>query len=527
MSKRRRNLVRLLLLTTTSGMIGCSTLPAVPSAPPPVADEADNHVAESLLAAPPVAESPNTGPAPGPENAAADNSAAETRQVAFDEPLLGSAGGTPPVDQFAVHAAVPFMDVAGVTRENAAQVSAAMTLADFEALALGNNPTLAELAATTRKAAGFRTQVGLYANPSVGYQANQLADEGTDQHTVYISQTIVTGDKLERNRRVQNEALRAQLLLLEAQKYRVKTDVHVKFYDALAAQQRVQLIQEFQAVADTGLELAELRKEALEGSQLDVVQANVQKNEIDLALQQAKVYYSGAWRELVALAGVPHVAEVPLQGQLPQSADAMDWATLSETLMFSSPEYRAAQTRVRQARANLDRQCVQPIPNLNVQFAAGNDNATNHGMINLQVGAPLPLFNRNQGNIAAARAELTRACQEVERIGNAIKARIGAVSREYDASLAAVRKYTDDILPNAEQGLQLAEVAYKAGETSFVQVLVARRSYFDTNLQYIESQAQLAQARARVDGYVLTGGLNAVTDGSGDDSLRGLTFSQE
>ncbi|EMI15295.1 cation resistant determinant protein C [Rhodopirellula maiorica SM1] len=143
------------------------------------------------------------------------------------------------------------------------------------------------------------------------------------------------------------------------------------------------------------------------------------------------------------------------------------------------------------------------------------------------MGAPIPVFNRNQGNIAAARAELVRACQDALRIENAIKARLAAVSRDYDSSLAAVSKYGNDILPNAADGLRLAETAYKAGETSFVQVLVARRTYFDTNLQFIASQAQLAQARARVDGYVLSGALEAMVDNSGDDSLRGLTFSQQ
>ena len=146
---------------------------------------------------------------------------------------------------------------------------------------------------------------------------------------------------------------------------------------------------------------------------------------------------------------------------------------------------------------------------------------------NLQVGAPMPVFNKNQGNIAAARAELVRASREVERIENSIKARLAAVSRDYDSSRAAVTKYSGDILPNADESLKLAEAAYRAGATSFVQVLVARRTYFDTNLQYIASQSQLAQARAKVNGYVLTGALDAVQDNSGDDSLRGLTFSQQ
>ena len=139
----------------------------------------------------------------------------------------------------------------------------------------------------------------------------------------------------------------------------------------------------------------------------------------------------------------------------------------------------------------------------------------------------MPVFNKNQGNIAAARAELSRSTQEVQRIENSIKARLAVVSRDYDSALAGVTKYSNDILPNASEGLELAETAYKAGETSFLQVLVARRTYFDTNLQYIASQSQLAGARARVDGYVLTGALDAVLDNSGDDSLRGLTFSQQ
>ncbi len=448
-----------------------------------------------------------------------DTHTKRVKLVAFDEVVL--------TDNEPVRVADHFLGNQGEEVDGLSLGSGVMTVGDFESLALGNNPTIAELVATTQKAAGFRTQVGLRANPSIGYNATQIADAGTDQHTVFISQTIITADKLELNRRVLNEALRAQLLQLEAQKYRVATDVRVKFYDALASQRRVQLIRDFQSVADKGLELAELRKKALEGSQLDVVQAKVQKNEIDLSLQQAEISFQAAWRELVALAGSPQLTPVILEGELPQSETNLDWSTLASTMVVSSPEYQSAQTRVSQARANMDRQCVQPIPNFNVNFAAGVDNATNSGLINLQIGAPIPVFNKNQGNIAAARAEYARASREVERIENSIKARLAAVSREYDSSLAAVSKYANDILPNAEEGLKLAETAYRAGETSFVQVLVTRRTYFDTNLQFIASQALLAQARAKVDGYVLSGALDAVTDNSGDDSLRGLTFSQQ
>ena len=229
--------------------------------------------------------------------------------------------------------------------------SAGMTLQQFESLALQNNPTIAELVATTQKAAGYRTQVSLRANPSIGYQANQLADQGTDQHTFFISQTIVTANKLALNRSVLSETLRAQLLNLEAQKFRVATDIRVKFYDALAAQRRVQLIQDFQSVSDQGLRFAELRKEAEEGSQLDVVQAKVLKNEIDLQLRQARVRFDAAWRELVAFAGAPQMAPTNLQGELPKNETPMDWNNVAANIVISNPEYQSAQARVARARA--------------------------------------------------------------------------------------------------------------------------------------------------------------------------------
>jgi outer membrane protein, heavy metal efflux system len=405
--------------------------------------------------------------------------------------------------------------------------SAAMTLGDFESLAMANNPTLRELAFSSQRAAGYRTQVGLRPNPNVGYQAVQLADQSTDQHTAFVEQEIVRGDKLQWNRRVLNEAVRAQNFELDTQRWRVATDIRAKFYMALAAQRKLELIQEFQAVTNTGLELAEMRKQAMEGSQIDVLQAKVQKNEIDLAKQQAAVVLAASWRDLAALAGAGELTPSRLLGELPQSDEPLDWSSVANDMLRSSPERQVAVARVAQARANLERQNIQAIPNLTVLMAAGVDNGTNSGMMNVQVGAPIPVFNQNQGNMAAARAEYCRNVMEVERIENSIKARLAEVSAQYDSALAAVTNYASEILPNAEESMRLAELAYKAGETNFIQVLVARRTYFDSNLQYVQAQGQLAQARAMVDGYVLSGGLDPINDQGGDDSLRGQTFSQQ
>jgi cobalt-zinc-cadmium efflux system outer membrane protein len=438
-------------------------------------------------------------------------------------------GPEPAVPALTVSLQVADRPIPSLVRDevNPTSGGAAMSLGDFESMAMANNPTLRELAFSSQRAAGYRTQVGLRPNPNVGYQAVQLADQSTDQHTAFVEQEIVRGEKLQWNRRVLNEAVRAQNLELDTQRWRVATDIRAKFYLALAAQRRLELIQEFQGVTNTGLELAELRKEAMEGSQIDVLQAKVQKNEIDLAKQQAEVVLAASWRELAALAGVGNLTPARLLGDLPHSVESLDWPTVADDMLQSSPERQVAMARVAQARANLQRQNIQPIPNLTLLMAAGVDNGTNSGMMNVQVGAPIPVFNQNQGNIAAARAEYCRNVLEVERIENSIKARLAEVSAQYDSALAAVTNYAAEILPNAEESMRLAELAYKAGETNFIQVLVARRTYFDSNLMFVQAQGQLAQARAMVDGYVLSGGLDPINDQSGDDSLRGQTFSQQ
>ncbi len=415
------------------------------------------------------------------------------------------------------------VDAPMLTNENLDGV----TLEALLSLAFANNPAVKELAATTQIAAGYRTQVGLYANPLLGYQGQQLADAGTDQHLIFVQQQIITGGKLELNRAVLNEAVRAQLQELEAQKLRVTTDIKTAYYDCVRIQKQLMAIDQFSSLLKQGVSAAEKRMNAGEGSKIDLLQTQVQLKQLELDRRQLTASLDARLREIVALAGVPGMQLNLVSGDLPEAPVLQDWKAVEDGLVATSPEYAAAQARIRQANAAIRRHESQPLPNLGVQFGAGVDNGTNSGMMNLQVGAPVPIFNKNQGNIAAARAEYCRAVQEAQRIDNAIRARLAVASGEYGRAAEAVSVYTSDLLPAAQETLDLAEEAYRAGEQDFIQLLVTRRTYFDTNLAYISARAQLATAQAQIDGYLLSGGLNAVINNSGDDSLRSLTLGQE
>jgi cobalt-zinc-cadmium efflux system outer membrane protein len=391
----------------------------------------------------------------------------------------------------------------------------------FEQTALANNPTLSQLSASVQVVNGVRRQVQAYPNPTLGYSAQQLADRQTDQHTAVIQQQIVLGDKLRLNGQVLGHAANAQAWEVESQRYRVLTDVRTQFYAALTAQRRLDLFAEFERVADDGVNTAEARLEGLIAARTELLQSQIQRTEVQTQRQQAEYTLRAAWESLTAVSGTPGLSRYRLTGELRPEQLQRDWDATYQSLLASSPELQGARARVQQARANICRQQAQPIPNLDLELGAGYDNSTQNGMLNFQIGAPIPVFNRNDGNIRAAYAEHCRAVQDVRRIELALKSRLAEAAREFDAAAIAVINYERDILQNAQDTLDLTTTAYAVGEADFLSVLIARRTYFETNLNYIAALGEVAQAEAQLDGFLLTGGLDATTDPGIDDGLRG------
>ncbi len=399
-----------------------------------------------------------------------------------------------------------------------------LTLAALEQMALAANPAISASLANIEKSNGLLQQVGTPANPTIGYFGQQLADEGTAQNGFYIDQEIVRGNKLALNQQVLCHTTQAQSWELEAQRYRVLTDVRVAFYAAIVAQKELDAILEFSTVADKGVDFAEKRLEAGEGTKIDVLQSRTLLSEINLAREQAIVAYRGAWQTLVAVAGVSNPQPVRLIGEISVSDQSPNWESTYHEILGNSPELKVAQEVLAEKQALLQRQLAQTIPNLETQIGAGYDSATNSGMLNLQIGAPIPMRNKNCGNIAAARGEIHMAIENVRRIEQSIKSRLATAAQEYDAASAAVQRYSGEIIPQAEEAMQLSEEGYLAGELEFLQTLVIRRSYYDATIKLAQAQGRLAQSEAKINGLLLSGGLEAHTDYASDDGLRGQSL---
>lgn len=402
--------------------------------------------------------------------------------------------------------------------------SASYTLDDIEAFAIGNNPALAAARAATSKAAGLRSQVGTRPNPTLGYSGQQLANRKTDQHTVYLEQEFVRGNKLQLNQAVLGHTQRAQIAESEAQLFRVLTDVRVRFFEAVAAQLEFEATRSFAEVAQRGVSVAEERQEAEEGTRIESLQAQTLLSEVTLAAEQAEVAYLGAWQDLAAIAGLQHATPVRLVGDLNVSNLSPDWQLAYDEILSHSPELKAAQAVVCEKQSLIQRQQAQPISNVTAQLGAGYDEATEHGLINMQLSAPIPIWNQNSGNISAAYADYARAVQEVKRIEQSIGSRLARTAQEFDAATRSVRKYEDEIIPQVQKSLELSEAAYRAGELDFLQVLIVRRSFYESSIRLIQAKGNLAQAEAKIDGLLLTGGLDAPRDYTDGDGIRAASF---
>lgn len=401
-----------------------------------------------------------------------------------------------------------------------------ITLEELQELALANNPGIQQARASVSKGTGIHDQVGLKPNPSVGYSADEVGNGGTaGLHSLFLSQTFVTGQKLDWNRQVAAWNVEAAKWEFKSQRQRVLTDLQLQFIAGLAAQQRLELTQKLLDITRRGVEVAERLMNALEGTRPDVLQAEIQVAEVELLHQQAAFDLEAAWNQIRAIAGTSAIPRTRFAGELSLGEGMSDLDSTYERLVSQSPQIRMADTRVQQARADLNRQRSWATPNVMAQFGVGHDDETDNEFANLQVSVPWMVNNQNQGNIKAAHAEYCRATHEAQRLRLVLRANLVAAYRDYQLAHVTAAKYASTILVKATETAELTEQAYAVGEFSFLRVLTARRTQIEASLKHITALAEVAQAEARIDGMLLTGALNTVPDVLGVSGIRSSSFN--
>ncbi|MEI8373187.1 MAG: TolC family protein [Planctomycetota bacterium] len=404
----------------------------------------------------------------------------------------------------------------GPIASTAQPAASGMTLAELETMAERSNPSLAQAAARVEALRGRCVQVGLYPNPTAGYIGSEIGNEGrAGQQGGFVGQELVTAGKLQLNREVVCQEINQANWAYQSQRMRVLTDVRRSFYEVLVAQQTMELTGQLVQIGEQGIKSTEELLKAKEVARNDVLQAKIEADSARVFLERARNRYIAAWRNLAAVMGARDMPPRPLIGNIQEGMGQLTWEESLSKLWAQSPQLASTRAGVARAQAALSREYAGRIPNVELQTSVQYDNASGYTFASLQVGAPIPVFNRNQGNIRRAEAELIAARHDVKRTELELQQRLAVAFEQYTNARYQVEKYRKDILPNAQESLKLTTTGYQQGQLSYLSLLTTQRTYFQTNITYLEAIRDLRTAAATIEGNLLSDSLRAEGTGEG------------
>jgi outer membrane protein, heavy metal efflux system len=401
-----------------------------------------------------------------------------------------------------------------------------MTLEELQQMALQNNPTFAQSAANIQAAEGRKKQSGLYPNPTVGYQGEQIRGgsfHGGEQG-FFVQQDIVLSGRLGLNRAIFDQELKQAETEAEEQKVRVVTNVRMSYIQALAAQQTLELRQHLSKLADDAVQASHQLANVGQADAPDVLESEVEAQQAQLAVTMAEQNQQRVWKALSAVVGNPRLPLTRVEGKL-DDTPAVNANELVEKIINDSPAVRIAELGVKRAEATLARAKRESIPDFQIRGGMQQNgellSEPNGRPVGLQgfadVGVRIPIFNRNQGNIVAAKADVERAKREVERVKLVLRERAASVVQSYAFSQTAVDRYKNQMIPRAQKAYEMYAKKYQEMASAYPQVLIAQRTLMQLEVSYITALETFAISSVSLQSYLLTDGLEAPSQPGGID----------
>ncbi|MBJ2288019.1 TolC family protein [Pseudomonas haemolytica] len=379
---------------------------------------------------------------------------------------------------------------------NAAQAQPLTLDAALQA-AFANNPDLAAAQWEIDIAQGGRQQAGLIPNPVASWDAEDTR-RNSRTTSIKLSQTLELGGKRGARIEVATRAQDAAALTLEQRRNVLRAEVIDSYYGALRAQERLDLAQRSMALAERGLVVANGRVTAGKSSPVEATRAQVQVSEIRLELNRAHIGQADAYRRLAASTGS---AATDFQAVATQntSVPALPAAAQLLARLEQTAELRLAELNIVQNEASVGLEKAQRIPDLDVSIGSQYDASVRERVNLVGVSMPIPLFNRNQGNILAA----SRRTDQARDLRNAAELRLRTETRQaldlWQTANTEVRAFNQQILPAAQSAVDSATRGFEMGKFNFLDVLDAQRTLIAARTQYLTATAQATDAWVRIE----------------------------
>lgn len=405
-----------------------------------------------------------------------------------------------------------------------------MTVEEFIGMADRSNPTLAQAQRNVERSQQQGRQMGLPPDPVAGYSADEVrgGSFGGGEQGAFFSQEFVLGHKLALRRGVFQAEARSNAWAVEIQRARVHNDVGSAFFDALADQQSVVVRDRLLKVAlDAETNAHELERIG-QADASDVLDAEIAAEEAKVEFVNAQRTFLAAFARLATSAGQVSLDPHPLTGSLvgPPQLDAEGMAAAD---VRESPAVKQAQANVALGEARMRSARREKVPNLNVkvgEWRSGEDlgvSNTPAGFMSFaEAGVQIPLWNRNQGNAAAARVELERAHQDVGRTQLLTRNRAEPYAQKYETARFTAERYRTEMLPRALRAYKLEVTKYQEMGQSYPHVLAAQHMLFTLQLSYIQALDEEWRAAIALQNYTLMDGLGEPMSVGSDSTAMNL-----
>lgn len=272
----------------------------------------------------------------------------------------------------------------------------------------------------------------------------------------------------------------------------VRRSTREAFFQVVLARSESERLTRVVQLAERLKEIAQQRFEAGAVPQLEVIQAGLEVSRAQADLQVARQRERVSMSGLNALLNEPATTDWELTGSFGDAIPALRLEDLIQRAYQSNPvlQHLAQEQKVEQSHRELLR--AQRIPNLGLQFGSDFNappefRAGPRGSLSLE----LPLFMRNQGEIAQSSATQRVLEAEVAATGRSVAARVEAGYFDLKAQQTQVELYRDQLLPVARKVESMAEESYRAGKASLLSVIVAQQNVQQVEQNYLQSRFTL------------------------------------
>jgi cobalt-zinc-cadmium efflux system outer membrane protein len=370
-------------------------------------------------------------------------------------------------------------------------------------LALERNPAIASARSVIEQNEGGQIQASAYPNPTIGAgTANAaLRDPSTGtrfmEHNVSVHQTVEWPGMRAARQDAAAAGLAGATVGLDEAKLNLIAEVKQAFYELLLAERTVDLLQQNLEIVQEVARIVKARVRSGEGPQFEAVKADVEVLKAKQEMTKAK---NAVRVKLVALDTLTAGALGPryqVQGDFRSLRDRLDPEQMAARDLSQHPILKRQGKLVEQAEFTVTKERQARVPN--VTLFGGYAREVGREAVVGGVSVPTPLWYRQQGHIATALGTQRKEEAELVRARNDLTRAINQHAREAETAQDQIIVYEEGLLKQAQEALRIAQLSFRQGASSLLDVLDAQRVQRQITVDYNLARFELSLALTRFE----------------------------